>query len=173
MAIDIEIIRMLPPQEVNKTVIDLETRLEESKKELHIIESKLRKAIQDDSSKPSDIGILVSYRDEVKQVIHQIKSDLKIIEIFLGGSIPDVATSTAESISGSGTVYFRNVNENTRKIPGIKDYEQIQKDLCKDEEHTEIRILAEKLKKAQEYLKIEESKKTSQNQRQQSSTTKI
>lgn len=173
MAIDIEIIKMLPGHELNKTIIDLNVRLEESQKELHLIENKLKKAFQEENSKPSDIGILISYRDEIRQVVHQIKNDLKTIEMFQVGVEPDVAKSTAESISGAGMVYFRNVNENTRKVPGVKNYAQILKDQCKDEELLEILELAEKMKKAQEFLKMEESKKAPQTQKQQSTTSKI
>ena len=174
MAIDIEDIRMLPAQEVNKIVIDLNVRLEESINELKIVETKLKKAIHDDGSKPSDIGILISYRNELRQYINQIKSELKMIDMLQsGGSFVDPATSAAASISGAGTVYFRNVNENTKKIYGAKTYGEILDDNNKEQERLEILEISEKLKKAQEFLRMEESRKQPISQKQHSQTSKI
>ena len=165
MPIDIDILRSLSVEEQKKWIRALEEALGDKQKELEQVEKKLKGALMDDSANLSIISPLLTYRDELRNELKQIKSDLEqIIQFGLRGEDkkPNPA-SVAASTSGAGVVSIRADDTNNREVPGAKTHQQILDERQKEEEAFEIVKLDAQLKKLEEYRKIEKSKKAISN----------
>lgn len=165
MPIDIDLFTTLSANEQNNLKDKLETALEATQNDLTIVDGKLKAAMLDDSTKHSDLQPLLSYRNEIKQVLDQISSDLNQINRFFqqganrptGGTIPGVAF-------GTGTVGIRKNDAQNRLIPGAKTYRQILDDEQNDFDAVELMKLDAKMRKLEQFRKLEQSKKQTQTQ---------
>lgn len=133
--------------------------------DLEAIERKIKYAMVDDT-KPSDLSALILYRDEVKKDLNQIRSDLDQIDRFNRNEEflqPD-PVSVAGSVGGAGVVSLRpNDKTGFKKVPGTKTLQEIldarKKQEDSEREQDEIARLYERLKKIDDYKKIEAKKR--------------
>jgi len=125
----------------------------------------------DPNTTHSDMQPLLSYRNELKQVYDQIKYDLDQVNRFMNlGQTGSVFTSPASVKFGSGTVSIRGTDAQSRPVPGAKTFQQILDERKKEEEAKFLADLDEKMKKLEEYRKVEQSKKQKQTSSQTSQT---
>jgi len=170
MPIDIEFLRTLSEKEQNNLKNKLETALEATYKDLSVVEGKLKMAMSDPNSNLSDLQPLLSYRNELKQVYDQFKFDLEQVNRFVSQGNYAGASSNPGSLKiATGTVSIRGDDSKSVRVPGAKTFQEILDERKKQEDAKELAILDERLKKVEEYRKLEQSKK--QTQKQTSSQT--
>lgn len=165
MPIDIDILRRLSSEEQKKWMKALEEALSEKQKGLDQVEKKLKVTMIDESADLSVISPLLTYRDELKNDMKQIKFDLDQISRFniQGEDKKPNPSLVAASTSGAGVVSIRADDTKNRKITGAKTYEQILDERQKEEEAFEIVKLDAQLRKLEEYREIEKSKQVISN----------
>ena len=166
MPIDMSFFRSLSREKQASLTQKLEFALIERMDDLLAIEQKIKVAMSDDT-RPSDLGALLAYRDEVRKDLNLIRSDLDQIDRFNRNEEyckPDPG-SVASSISGAGVVNIRADDRKTRKVPGTKTYDEILEEKKKEtEEEKEINEVVRRL--LGEYKKVENSKKRTQTVKQ-------
>lgn len=168
MPIDMGFFRGLSVEEQKAWKQKLEYALTEVQEKLIAIEIKVKEAVSGDT-KPSDLSVLLAYRDEVKKELNQIRSDLDQIERFNKNEEflkPD-PVSIATSVGGTGVVQVRGNSSQFRKVPGTKTYQEILDKKKKDDEaEKEIKEIAKKI--LDEYKKVEYSKKRTESSKETS-----
>lgn len=165
MPIDMTFFRSLPLEEQRAWNKKFIIALNEMQERLEGIERKIKEAITDNTT-PSELSALLTYRDELKKDLNQLKSDREQIERFNRNEEflkPD-PTFVASTTSGAGAVNIRADDRKLVKVPGTKTYGEILEKKKKDEqaekEASEIATLEKNLKKLEEYKKVEAKKRT-------------
>lgn len=152
-------------------------KIDEVQSEFDLIEKRMKTAMKDDTARPSDLAPLLSYREEIRQVLTQLRNLLNQIERLNSDGGPGRTVSSALSTFGAGVVNIRADDTRNRAVPNAKTYQQILDDrfdsepsgavvkqvLSKLEDRMEGRL--EEFRRAMEAKKTEDVKK-------QSSTTK-
>ncbi len=165
MPIDIDLFRSLSVNEQNKLKDKIEAALDSTRNDLRVVETKLKAAMTDTSTSHNELQPLLSYRSEIKQVHDQLKADLDMIERFLQGSDRGAnPVIVAAATFGQGTVGIRKDDTQNRKIAGAKTYQQILDERKKDEDAVALMELDAKLRKLEEFRKLENSKQQTQTQ---------
>ena len=165
MPIDIDLFRKLSVKEQKNLKDKLETALEAIHKDLMVVEGKLKQAMSDVNTTHSDLQPLLSYRNELKQVYDQIRFDLEQVNRFMNlGQASSVFNDPGALKISAGSVSIRASDSQSRPVPDAKTFQQILDDRKKDEEAKYLADLDEKMKKLDEYRKVEQSKKQAQKQ---------
>jgi hypothetical protein len=141
MPLDADFFRKLSVEERKVLKERLEEALMGTRKQFDAIENKIKTAMMDSKTKPSDWSKFFSYREETKQELNQIQTDLdKITLIYLRDDGGENSNDVAASIGGSGVVNIRPDDTKFKKRAGTKTFQEIL-DLRKKEtyELTKIR----------------------------------